>query len=114
MEIGKLPRRLAEAQATIQALQHELAETNRGLVALSMELEQRVEERTAELAKSNGALRSEIAQRKQAEASLRRGEEQLELLCRRDERLRLRHPGSSGPDYGLERRRFAHLGLRSG
>ncbi len=33
----------------IRILQDELAETNRGLVALSMELEQRVEERTVEL-----------------------------------------------------------------
>jgi signal transduction histidine kinase/CheY-like chemotaxis protein len=33
----------------IHILQFELAETNRGLIALSMELEQRVEERTAEL-----------------------------------------------------------------
>ena len=38
--------RRAKAQATVKALQDELAETNRGLVALAMELEQRVEERT--------------------------------------------------------------------
>jgi signal transduction histidine kinase len=42
-------RQLAEAQATVQALQEELAETNRGLVALTIELEQRVDERTTEL-----------------------------------------------------------------
>ncbi len=48
-------------------MQEELAESNRGLVALNMELEQRVEERTAELADSNEALRAEIAERKRQE-----------------------------------------------
>ena len=40
---------LIEAQATIRALQEELGETNLGLIALTMELEKRVEARTAEL-----------------------------------------------------------------
>lgn len=44
-----LPRELAEARELIRTLQVELAETNRGLVALTMELEKRVDERTAEL-----------------------------------------------------------------
>ena len=39
------------------ALHDELAESNRGFVALSMELDDRVEQRTAELAKANEALR---------------------------------------------------------
>jgi PAS domain S-box-containing protein len=43
-------RQLAEAQATIRSLLDELAVTNRELVALTMELEQRVDERTLELA----------------------------------------------------------------
>jgi PAS domain S-box-containing protein len=42
-------KQLAEARAAVQALQEELAETNRGLVALTLELEQRVDERTTEL-----------------------------------------------------------------
>jgi C4-dicarboxylate-specific signal transduction histidine kinase len=42
-------QQLAEAEATVRALQQELAETNRGLVALTMELEMRVDERTADL-----------------------------------------------------------------
>jgi signal transduction histidine kinase/DNA-binding NarL/FixJ family response regulator len=67
MKTATLQEQLAEAEATIRALQDELAETNRGLVALSMELEQRVEERTTELAQSNQALRAEIAQRKRQE-----------------------------------------------
>ncbi len=74
METVALERQLAEAEATIRALQQELAETNHGLVALSMELEQRVEERTAQLADSNRALRSEIGQRNLAEAALRESE----------------------------------------
>lgn len=47
---------LAEAQQTIQALEDELAETNRGLVALTLELEQRVDERTAELRAAHAEL----------------------------------------------------------
>ena len=38
-----------DAEETIRALQAELAETNRGLIALSWELEQRVDERTTQL-----------------------------------------------------------------
>jgi PAS domain S-box-containing protein len=38
-----------EAEETIRALQAELAETNRGSIALTWELEQRVDERTAQL-----------------------------------------------------------------
>jgi light-regulated signal transduction histidine kinase (bacteriophytochrome) len=45
----ELQRELADAQEAIRSLQKELAETNRGLVALTLELEQRVDERTAQL-----------------------------------------------------------------
>jgi signal transduction histidine kinase len=45
----ELQQRLVQAQETINALQEELAETNRGLLALTLELERRVEERTADL-----------------------------------------------------------------
>ena len=38
-----------DAEETIHALQAELAETNRGLIALSLELEQRIDEQTAQL-----------------------------------------------------------------
>jgi hypothetical protein len=51
-----LEKQLAEAQARVQELQEELKETQRGLLALTMELEQRVEERTAELRASNAEL----------------------------------------------------------
>ena len=49
MKAAELQKQLAEAQATVRSLEQELAQTNRGLVALTMELEQRVDERTAEL-----------------------------------------------------------------
>jgi light-regulated signal transduction histidine kinase (bacteriophytochrome) len=44
-----LKRQLIDSKKTIAALQQELAETNRGLLALNLELESRVDERTAEL-----------------------------------------------------------------
>ncbi len=49
MKIAELQTQLDKAQATVDVLQEELAETNRGLVALALELEKRVDERTAEL-----------------------------------------------------------------
>ncbi len=55
MKTTHLQARLAEAEATIRALQEELAESNRGLVALNLELDERVEQRTAELARANEA-----------------------------------------------------------
>ena len=44
------------------------------------ELDQRVEERTAELAASNAALRAEIAERQRGEAALQESEERLDLI----------------------------------
>ena len=66
----KLQQLLDEARGTVHALQAELAETNSGLVALNMELDQRVAERTAELARANESLRAEIAERKRMEEQL--------------------------------------------
>lgn len=51
-----LDRDLAEARETIRLLQCELAETNRGLLALTLELEQRVDARTGELQKTQEEL----------------------------------------------------------
>ncbi len=50
------------------------------LRAAHVELEQRVQERTAELAHTNQALYAEIAERHRAEADLRRRNEQLAIL----------------------------------
>src|SRR3979490_273625 len=44
-----LQRPSMAVEETVRALQAELAETNRGLMALSWELEQRVDERTTQL-----------------------------------------------------------------
>ena len=49
MGIDEIRKQLARAQATGEELQGELAETGRGLAALALELEQRVDARTAEL-----------------------------------------------------------------
>jgi predicted nucleic acid-binding Zn-ribbon protein len=57
MSAENLQEQLAEAQATVHALQEELKETQRGLLALTMELEQRVDERTRELRASNAELK---------------------------------------------------------
>jgi light-regulated signal transduction histidine kinase (bacteriophytochrome) len=46
----------ADPYETIRVLQKELEETNRGLVALTLELEQRVDARTAELREAHGEL----------------------------------------------------------
>jgi len=53
IEDTPLHRKLQEARATIRALQDELAETNSGLIALTLELERRVEARTGELEAAN-------------------------------------------------------------
>jgi chromosome segregation ATPase len=57
MTAVNLQQQLAEAHATIHALQEELKETQRGLLAVTLELEQRVDERTRELRASNAELR---------------------------------------------------------
>ena len=49
MSPGESESQLAQAQAAVRALQEELAATNQGVLALTMELEQRLDARTAEL-----------------------------------------------------------------
>jgi len=56
----------------ILLLQNELAATNQEVMLLTLELEQRVAERTAQLSKSNKALREEVAERKLAEEEVRK------------------------------------------
>src|SRR3981081_2221896 len=57
-------------EETIRALQAELAETNRGLMALSWELEQRVDERTAQLRAAHDELQRTNAELMQSTIDL--------------------------------------------
>jgi len=56
MILSDLNQELADPQESIRLLQKELVETNSGLVALTLELEQRVDERTAQLREAHGEL----------------------------------------------------------
>lgn len=56
MREAELRNQLAGAQETIEELQDELAETNRGLVALALELEARVDARTTDLREAHAEL----------------------------------------------------------
>jgi light-regulated signal transduction histidine kinase (bacteriophytochrome) len=78
MSDNDLRQQLAKAQETIQVLQEDLAETNSGFIALTLEFEQRVDERTAELAKVNEELQREITERKRAEKALKETVAELE------------------------------------
>ena len=78
MTFEQLKEQLAEAEATVRALHDELAETNRGLVALTLELEQRVDARTAELRKLNQELEARVEERT---AQLRQANDNLQNLA---------------------------------
>jgi light-regulated signal transduction histidine kinase (bacteriophytochrome) len=75
---NNLKIQLEEAKNTIRILNDELTETNKGLVALSMELEQRVDKRTEELKIVNEKLKQEILERKKSEEEIRKLNEELE------------------------------------
>jgi len=75
---SELKIQLEDAKKTIRMLQNELEETNKGLIALSMELEEKVEERTAELKKANEVLNEEIIKRKNVEENIRKLNVELE------------------------------------
>lgn len=80
MSDDELRRQLTEAQATIRTLQEELAETNRGLLALTLELEQRVDERTQELRTAHAELRKTNAELLQLTAELQVANSELEAF----------------------------------
>ncbi len=74
-----------DAEETIRALQAELAETNRGLVALSWELEQRVDERTTQLRAAHDELQRTNAELMQLTLDL---EDRVALRTESEERFR--------------------------
>ncbi|MGE5619153.1 MAG: sensor histidine kinase [Sphingomonadaceae bacterium] len=91
MTQSRLQAQLDATRATIVALEEELAETNKGLLALAMELETRVEERTNELRTIRGeleqahrelaALATELENRvAQRTAELKAREEELAMI----------------------------------
>lgn len=65
-------------EAVVSMLQEELQATNHEVLLLTLELEQRVAERTAELSRANRELREEIAERLQAEQVIKRLNNDLE------------------------------------
>jgi light-regulated signal transduction histidine kinase (bacteriophytochrome) len=80
MSVDMLQRQLTEARETIRVLEEELAETNRGLVALTLELEQRVDERTKELRAAHAALQKTNAELLQLTSELQAANKELEAF----------------------------------
>lgn len=80
-----------DLESTVALLQDELEETNREVMLLTLELEQRVAERTVELAQSNHELLKEVADRVRAEAQIKKLNRDLEsraaLLAAANEEL---------------------------
>jgi light-regulated signal transduction histidine kinase (bacteriophytochrome) len=80
MSASDLQRQFAKAQEMIRTLQEELAETNRGLVALTLELEQRVDERTKELRAAHGELEKTNVELLQLTSQLKAANQELEAF----------------------------------
>lgn len=68
------------AEQALRASQAHLQQANEQLQRLQHELEERVQERTAELARTNDQLRLQIAEREKVEQELRVSEERFRLL----------------------------------
>jgi light-regulated signal transduction histidine kinase (bacteriophytochrome) len=75
-----LQRKLAESLEVIRTLQEELAETNRGLVALTLELEQRVDERTKELRAAHAELEKTNVELRKLTSELQAANQELEAF----------------------------------
>ena len=103
MNANGLSRQLVEAEDTVRALQQELAETNRGLVALTMELESRVDELTAELRTTQEELQRTNSELMQM---------MLELEDRVDQRTAELREANERLQHELEERQRAEEALR--
>jgi light-regulated signal transduction histidine kinase (bacteriophytochrome) len=77
---NSLVERLVEAEEKVRVLQTELAETNRGLVALMIELEQRVEERTKEVQEAHAELQKTNSEVMRATLELQTVNSELEAF----------------------------------
>lgn len=86
---------LQELARAFNTMTEEVRAREKALLAIKTELERRAEERTADLSKSNAALKAQIAERERAESSLRESETELRFLSSRllsaqeDERKRI-------------------------
>jgi light-regulated signal transduction histidine kinase (bacteriophytochrome) len=67
-----------DPQSLIRLLQNELSTTNHEVMVLTLELEQRVAERTAQLSIANQELMSEILERRHAEEEIKRLNQHLQ------------------------------------
>ncbi len=98
MSAGDAEGRLVQANAMVHALQEELAETNKGLMALTMEMEQRVDGRTAELSAAYEELN-------------RTNSELMQLTLELEDRVAQRTVDLEAANQGLAAARIAALNL---
>ncbi len=80
-ELGRLARSFDEMASLLETRNNERERTEEALNKAYVEMEERVQERTAELTASNSALMVEISDRTQAEEALRDNERKYRLLA---------------------------------
>ena len=80
IELSDIKRELEDKNYYLELSRSDLEKAMGAVRKARDELEQRVEERTAELTKTNEQLKQEIVERKQAEEALRRSENLLRML----------------------------------
>jgi len=76
-ENKKILEELYEARKTISLLEDELKETNSGLLQMTLEMDDRVQERSLEIIAANEALEREIAEQKRLQKELRQANKKL-------------------------------------
>jgi signal transduction histidine kinase len=77
VSVEELQEHLARAEAMVRLLQQELVETNRGVMAITLELEQRVDQRDTELRLATSALEQSNARLTSTQATVRDLQEEL-------------------------------------